>query len=333
MAKKKQFILDELNEVEENNQVLEEEKARKNLQINKELKALIPPLAKEEFEQLESNIITQGCRDALVVWKNNQDYILLDGHNRYQICTKNKIDFKLEIKTDIKNLNQAKEWMIINQFGRRNLLPYQRAKLALELKGIFEKEAKKRMKGGNPVPKSEQGRTIEKIGEVAKMGKDSLYKVEKIEKEASQEIKNQLNKGDISINKAFNQIKNIKSNKPKESTLLKNKEYTEAINKIANTTKSEKESRQLKEKILNKDIDIPKKKVEQIAKLPEEKIKEVVKNIQTLGVSEGLKDLDNLNQIKKELINAVQNFYGSEEELKTLNSKIAALKKFTSKKS
>ena len=42
--------------------------------------ALVPPLTAQEREQLEANLLREGCRDALVVWAGHG--ILLDGHNR-----------------------------------------------------------------------------------------------------------------------------------------------------------------------------------------------------------------------------------------------------------
>jgi site-specific DNA-methyltransferase (adenine-specific) len=41
-----------------------------NITIDPEFKALIPPLAPEELAQLEANIIKDGCRDPLVVWRD-----------------------------------------------------------------------------------------------------------------------------------------------------------------------------------------------------------------------------------------------------------------------
>ena len=38
---------------------------------------------------LEENILQNGCRDSLVLWGD----ILVDGHNRYEICTKHNIPF------------------------------------------------------------------------------------------------------------------------------------------------------------------------------------------------------------------------------------------------
>jgi hypothetical protein len=84
--------------------------------IKEEFKKLIPPLTAEEFKQLETNCIDEGIRDAIVTW---QGYII-DGHNRYKIATDWQLNFKT-IKKAFESEEAVKEWMIINQFGRRNL--------------------------------------------------------------------------------------------------------------------------------------------------------------------------------------------------------------------
>lgn len=86
------------------------------IQIDNELKALIPPLKKEEFEQLEANIVLDGCRDPLVVWND----ILIDGHNRHAICTKHNISFNVN-PISFESKAHARIWMRNNQKGRRNL--------------------------------------------------------------------------------------------------------------------------------------------------------------------------------------------------------------------
>ena len=84
----------------------------------------------EERSLLENNIIAFGVREPLVVWK---DYnILLDGHNRYEICIKNGIDYEL-IEIELPTREDARLWIMRNQLGRRNLtsefLSYFRGKL------------------------------------------------------------------------------------------------------------------------------------------------------------------------------------------------------------
>jgi len=88
--------------------------------IDKEFRALIPPLRSQEIEQLEQNILAQGIRDPLVVWQG----LLLDGHNRFDIAQKHLLEFKIA-EIDLPDRNAAKLWIIKNQLGRRNLTPQQ----------------------------------------------------------------------------------------------------------------------------------------------------------------------------------------------------------------
>jgi len=91
-----------------------------HIQIDPEFKSLIPPLSTEELEQLEANIIKDGCRDPLVLWGE----ILIDGHNRHEICTRNSIPFKT-VDKNFENRDDAMDWMDANQLGRRNIQPQQ----------------------------------------------------------------------------------------------------------------------------------------------------------------------------------------------------------------
>jgi len=100
-----------------------------NIKIDPEFASLIPPLTDEEFEGLKSSILTEGCRDALVLWNG----VLIDGHNRYKICTENNIQFKT-VAMDFHDRNEAMRWMIKNQKARRNLTAY--ALGLLQLKDI-----------------------------------------------------------------------------------------------------------------------------------------------------------------------------------------------------
>jgi N6-adenosine-specific RNA methylase IME4 len=92
------------------------------IQIDAEFKALIPPLAPDELAQLEANILRDGCRDPLVVW----DDILIDGHNRFEICTQHGIQFQT-VEMEFEDRDAAMDWMDTNQLGRRNLTNDQRS--------------------------------------------------------------------------------------------------------------------------------------------------------------------------------------------------------------
>lgn len=91
-----------------------------NLKINQKFKSLIPPLRVDEYDQLEQNILDEGCRDPLVIWNDT----ILDGHNRFEICTKHGIDFKTTpAPVYILTEDDAEDWIDKNQLGRRNLHP------------------------------------------------------------------------------------------------------------------------------------------------------------------------------------------------------------------
>jgi N6-adenosine-specific RNA methylase IME4 len=89
--------------------------------IDAEFAALIPPLSSEERQQLEDNIVEHGgARDPLVVWASKGTLTLLDGHNRYEICTRLGLPFDV-YEMRFSSRDEAEDWIDKNQLGRRNL--------------------------------------------------------------------------------------------------------------------------------------------------------------------------------------------------------------------
>ena len=86
------------------------------LNIDEDFKRLIPPLSAEERKQLEENILRDGCRDPLCVWGDT----ILDGHNRYEICTHHSIPFSVQYLA-FRSREEAMAWICANQLGRRNI--------------------------------------------------------------------------------------------------------------------------------------------------------------------------------------------------------------------
>ena len=178
------------------------------LEIKEEFKKLIPPLTTEEFKQLEENCIKEGIREAILTWNG----FIIDGHNRYEIATKWDLDYQTKSK-HFKDEEEVKEWMILNQFGRRNLSNYQRSVLALQLEEVFKEKAKeKQQKGINQfslIQKSEEAPivTIKEVAKVANVSHDTIAKVKVIEAKAPEEVKEKLATGEVSINQVYQEIK------------------------------------------------------------------------------------------------------------------------------
>ena len=109
------------------------------MNIDKEFQSLIPPLTAEEYAGLEESILSEGCRDALVVWGDT----LIDGHNRYEICTKHGIPFDT-VEMDFPTRDDVKLWMMRNQLARRNLNDMQRISIVRKCEDSVRAKAKER---------------------------------------------------------------------------------------------------------------------------------------------------------------------------------------------
>jgi len=200
----------------------------KDLVINENFKELIPPLSAEEFSQLEFNLIQDGCREPLVVWEGRD--ILIDGHNRYQICQANGIEFDT-VELEFDNEREAEIWIIRNQFGRRNITNFVRAELALKLKPKIAAKAKEKQisegknLGGNSTlcQTSDEGSidTKKELASIAGVSHDTINRVERILDSADDDTKEKLRSGEISVNKAFNDV----SGKPHVSNNSGNNEW------------------------------------------------------------------------------------------------------------
>jgi N6-adenosine-specific RNA methylase IME4 len=178
------------------------------LEIKEDFKKLIPALTAEEFKQLEQNCLDEGIREKIITWNG----FIIDGHNRYEIATRWNLEYQTESKR-FDNESDVREWMINNQFGRRNLSNYQRSVLALELESVFSERAKeKETERKTTFHKSEKSNieplnTVKEISKIANVSHDTIAKVKKIEAVASDEVKAQLSTGEVSINQVYQDIK------------------------------------------------------------------------------------------------------------------------------
>jgi DNA modification methylase len=200
------------------------------IQIDSEFKNLIPPLSSEERQGLESSLLKEGCRDALVLWGD----ILIDGHNRYEICTKHNIPFKT-VQREFKSRDEVILWIIANQKSRRNLNAYARGVLEQKAIEILQKQAKEKQLATlkqNAAPRlceitqTEQEpqkhidvkkelaarigtgeQTASRIMNINRHIEKAIEENKPIAGKKPEELKKELMKGDVSINQAYNAIK------------------------------------------------------------------------------------------------------------------------------
>jgi ParB-like chromosome segregation protein Spo0J len=193
------------------------------LQIDPEFRALIPPLTTEERTLLEEGILRDGILAPLVVWRGQ--WIVLDGHNRLEIAQKHNLDYEV-VEVDCADRETAKEWIIRNQLGRRNLQLFQRAELALLLEPYLKEKAKERQLSGletsgkrgrkvltnssEPIKTSHSTgtrATRAALAAAAGVSEDTIAKAKVIQEKATEEIKTALRSGETTLNKEYHKIK------------------------------------------------------------------------------------------------------------------------------
>jgi len=177
-----------------------------NITVNEELLAYIDPLTPDEHEALERSLLTEGCRDALVLWGE----VLVDGHNRYGICRKHGLPFNTVQNSSFKSMDDVHLWMIDQHLGRRSVSDFQRGVLALRKKDIMTARA--------PLPPSETAAaqtptapspaapdaltSREALAKSARVSSNTISQIEKIQKSAAPELVAAVKSGTISINAA-----------------------------------------------------------------------------------------------------------------------------------
>ncbi len=194
---------------------------------------LIPPLGKEEYDQLEQNIVADGCREPLVIWKRKKEQVLIDGHNRYGICKSHDLPYST-VEVNFEDEDEACVWIIKNQFGRRNLAPYTRVELALKLEPLLSTKNKTNQgRRTDLLQNSAKGvlpsDTREQLAKIAGVSHDTIAKGKLVAEHADEETKVRLRTNQVSIHRV---AKDIKDKRQKESRKEKRLEAASSIKEL-----------------------------------------------------------------------------------------------------
>jgi ParB-like chromosome segregation protein Spo0J len=144
--------------------------------IDPEFEALCPKLSAgketDELELLEASIQAEGCREAIRYWACDDKFIIIDGHNRYRICSRLGLHYDV-VEMHFADRRAAMSWIAGNQLARRNLTPVMRAMLLTrwcELRANEPGNAVDAVSADAGVPKrtlyraKEVARSIDKLG-------------------------------------------------------------------------------------------------------------------------------------------------------------------------
>jgi hypothetical protein len=184
-----------------------EEKTVDPVRIDPEFRGLIPPLNPAEKEELKRSLQKEGCRDKLVVCRLDGKCVLLDGHNRYDICNENEPRIPFETtEIAVSDRIEAKIWILMNQRARRNLDESQRAMLAVALKDLYAEEAKQRQGTrtdlGKNLDEGKAGRSAKKAADDMGVSHQTVMYAEKVAKNGIPKLAELVNSGKVAVSAA-----------------------------------------------------------------------------------------------------------------------------------
>jgi len=171
-----------------------------DITLNQELRSFIDPLTPVEYAALEKSLLSEGCRDALVLWRD----VLIDGHNRYDICRKHGIPFRTVSNNRFESLEEVMLWVIDNNLARRSVSDFQRGMLALRRKELVAQRASQAAAPEAEDQNDPPWHTREDVAKAARVSANTLGQIERIRKTAAPELVEAVRSGTISINAAAN---------------------------------------------------------------------------------------------------------------------------------
>ncbi len=187
---------------------------------------LLPPLSGEQFSSLESDILENGCYTPIII---NEDIIVVDGHNRFRICEKHGLPYKMLVFS-FADLLEAKQWALNTQKGRRNLDKWELGKIALKLKPEIEARARANMTASGGDRKSAHVKsglvnspnpifpvdTRKEAALAVGIGEQTMGRVAQLAETAPQALKDALDRKEASINRGWKILKAVQHLPPEE---------------------------------------------------------------------------------------------------------------------
>ena len=174
------------------------------------LENFLQPPTDDEIQQLEKNILKDGgIRDPLVIWKNGNQNILVDGIIRHRIALKHNLECPI-VYYDFPSIEDVKIFVVTNQLGRRNLTKFYRSELILQLEDYYKELGRKNQSKGGEGCQISDKETIDTkkiLGKKADVSHDTIAKVKKISETVKDpETLKELRQGNRTINGVYNKL-------------------------------------------------------------------------------------------------------------------------------
>lgn len=165
----------------------------------------------QRVKMLEAQIIEEGCRDPLVVWRETG--IIVDGNTRYDICLRNNIPFAV-VFMHFDSKSEAMQWAKDNQSNRRNMTIPQSIEVMHKIEHQIKADAKERQRGGRGgvllppnLAEGNKGESRDKLADMAGVGHTTYQKGTHILDNAPEPIKQAWKSEALSTDAAYQATK------------------------------------------------------------------------------------------------------------------------------
>lgn len=220
-----------------------------------ELEAYLPALASEEATLLEQSLLKDGCQEPLEVWSHEGKTILIDGHNRFRICTQHSLSYQIREKS-FEDMDDVKEYMMNKQLARRNLTDAQRTYF---LGTLYEQRKKKLKKLENLTPFQNNPELLEKF-----------VSSELTERDNMSLSGNDLEKSESTAEKL------AQEQGVSDKTVKRAAEFKEGLDEIIESLETEEEKQEVKKALLGETVKVPKSAVSDFSKISSEEDKKAL---------------------------------------------------------
>ena len=238
----------------------------KDLVIDEEFEKLLPVLTLEESEKLENSILQYGMLDPIKIWQDPDtgEWIIIDGHNRYNILKKHNIDWHYwqdyKIMAELETREDVKQWMLEQQLGRRNLSDAEKYEIVQKFKSVFQKKAKENQSlGGKGLANLPKVDTRKEMAKAIGVSEGTYRKLDTVMQSGNEELKQQLREKKVSTDKAYQDIKNPKKEDSvtPEQKILEFDNRMNDIDKEISSLRTERETLMRRRSSLFESLDIP----------------------------------------------------------------------------
>jgi ParB-like chromosome segregation protein Spo0J len=160
----------------------------RGIKVNEEIAALFI-CERETVEKIRDSMIRNGFDKAepLVIWKGAG--CVVDGYTRLQAALEAGVEEVLVEEKEFAGIEEAKAYTLTRQLNRRNLSGSALLGIAALLETI-----------------KDGGKTNSEVAKDLGVSRTTLYRAREVSGKASEQVKEQVRQGDISINHAYNKL-------------------------------------------------------------------------------------------------------------------------------